>query len=243
MPTYNTLGDRARRLFHNIIHDSDLVCLFPLNETTSTVYDRCSLHRMTGTVSGNPTYSKSILSGQFYGLDFDGTGDLISLGDVSGLNFERTNTFSAVALVVPDDASTARVIVSKFDTTANRGWYFRLSSAASPLLNVVLANGGANLLLAVSTTAVAEGSASMVGFSYDGSSTQAGTLFYINGVNDTNAGAAPSLSDTILTSDAAQIGGRDSTELWRGDLAFVAVFSAVKTAANFRRWAFLAGVL
>lgn len=241
MPEFNTQGINARRLFDDVIHDKDLVCLFPLNEKSGTVYDRGTLYRMTGTAAGNPTYSKSVLGGQFYGIDFDGTGDLISLGDVTGLNFERTNAFSVLAIVVPDDLTQSRTIVSKYDATADRGWFFRLSGDAAPLVNLRLSNGAANLLLAVSTTAVTEGAASMLGVSYDGSSTQAGTLLYINGTGDTNAGGAPSLSATILTSDAAQIGARDSSELWNGDLAFIAVFSGVKTPSQFRRWAYLAG--
>lgn len=237
---FHRLGRNAVALFHDLIHDPDLVALWPLNEAAGTILDRCTRYRLTGTVAGNPVYGKAITPG-FSGLDFDGTGDLISLGNVAALDFERTDAFSLFAVVVPEDLTQARTIIGKFDTAASRGWYWRLSADAAPLQHLVIANGGANLLLGVSTSAVAETVTSDIGVSYDGSITAGGVAFYNNGVDEANLGGAPSLSATSITTDVAQIGARDSTELWRGDLAFVAVFDAVKRPMDYKRWHYLAG--
>jgi hypothetical protein len=422
MPSFNRQGARAAALFHDVLHDPNLVALLPLNEKSgATLYDRCTRYRLPGTAAGNPTYSKAIGSG-FYGLDLDGIGDYVSLGNAAALSFDRTSAFTLMALVnlagtpsyAVDTATRADSAVTAGSLETGEAWtavlgtwgiatnklycavtdggggnknvltfdagthvgelsvavtraggtlglvvrqsdnanYIRLetdgsgtrlikrvagvdttigSSAANPSLwtktfkvtmsgndlnvyqdgalvigpitdafnntatkhglyvnqtvtdnrwdNVVFTGAGgdggtilakstaltaagwswridgskkprlelysavANGLSVQSDTAVTNGTATLLGVTYAGTSAASGVIHYRDGVASADTDLITGLSATIVNSAAAQIGAISGAAGFGGDIAFVAVFDAVKTAQDWRRFAYLAGVL
>lgn len=229
---FNILGSPARDLFHNLWIDPNLVDLFPLNEKSGTIYGRSKTNRLTGTVSGNPTYGKAIAQG-FVGLDFDGTGDYVVLS--GGLAFERTDTFSGLAVVTTDDVAADSVLVGKANTT---GWYWGVDSSQRPFLTLTTAASGAIRVNA--NAALTVPTAYMIGFSYSGSGAAAGVLVYRNGLVEADTDATDTLAGDIANAASAQISGiNGNNNLWSGDQSFVVLFNAVKTAQDFRRWASL----
>lgn len=241
MPTFNRLGPAARQLFHDLIHDPNLVGLWVMNEAGGgTILDRCTLNRLDGTVTGNPAYSKAIGSG-FYGLDFDGTGDTVNLGHVEALNFERTDTFSTVTIVNPNISAEGEII-GQYDSLVDLpGWVFGMNASRQIFLRLSSAAG--NVLEVRGGTALTNGTAYQVGFSYAATSAPADIILYVNGAAETPTTVSNTLSASIVTPAGvlARIGANSSqtADEFNGDIGILAVFNAVKTAADFRRWAFL----
>lgn len=237
MAVFNQLGPHAQALFWDLISDPNLETLWVMNETGGgTIYDRCTKNGTNGTVNGNPAYSKAI-SNHFYGLDFDGTGDYVDFGNVSALNFERTAAFSAVAIINPN-VSADNCIVSKHNGTS--GWEFSMN--ASRNLVVQLTNTDTtNEIVVTSTSALTNGTATLVGFSYSGSSAASGVTLYVDESSYADADTTDNLAATIQTSGSVQVAARNSGAAFNGDIAMVAIFSAAFSGPDFQRWGWLGG--
>ncbi|MCX6021500.1 MAG: hypothetical protein NTZ05_07180, partial [Chloroflexi bacterium] len=123
MAITNRQPPRGARLFEDIIGSPNLVVLMPMNEQSGALYDR-GPNRYDAAVSGNPAYSKSIIC--TYGLDLDGTGDYASMGDLSGLGFERTDAFSIMAMIDPNISALGEIL-SKWDGSG-AGWALGMNS-------------------------------------------------------------------------------------------------------------------
>ena len=236
MPTYNILGNPPRHLLERVLVSPSLVFCAVLNEASGSVID-WGTNRFTGTVNGNPTYSKAIAV-NYYGLDFDGTGDYVDFGNQAALDFERTDSFSGLAIVVPN-ISAVGAILSKRGTT---GWEWNLNATVNPLVRL-RNTATTNELQETANAALTNGTAYMLGFSYDGSSGSAGLILYKNGASDATTVNANTLTASIINSTAVQIGAQDAASAFNGDICCVALWNRVLSAATMRQLAFLGGFL
>lgn len=236
---YNLLGPRGRRLLEALNSSPGLVYLAPLNEQSGAIAD-WSPNRNTGTVSGNPTYSTQI-AGHCYGLNFDGTGDYVTLGDVAALDFERTDECSAIALIDPNISANGSIL-SKWDSAAGRGWSWQIESGRAPQL--VLQNTATTDLLAVqANAALTNGVDVLLGFSYTGSSAASGVTLYRNGAADADTDLVDTLSATIQHSSAAHIGALAGAGLlFNGHIGMLAAWSRALRAEEHKLFAYLCGL-
>lgn len=239
MAALNLLGPRARRLYEALIESPSLVGLWPLNEQSGNVVDH-GPNRLAGTVSGNPTYSTAI-AGHFSGLNLDGSGDYASLGDASSLSFERTDSFSFLCLLDPN-VSALGEILSKWDG-AGAGWAWGVN--ATRTWRLLLQNTATTNVLEVrSTNALTNGTDILLGMSYAGGSAPGDIVMYENGATVTMTTVSNNLAASIDNAVAAVIGAQsDGTDALNGHLAFVAAWNRALSAEEFRRFAFLAGML
>ena len=238
---FNLHGARAAALFAEIIRSPNLISLWPTNEKSGTIIDRVLANRYnSASVGGNPAYSKAIGT-HFWALDFDGTGDYVDFGSPANIAFERTSSFSALALVDPN-VSAIGTFLSKFDLNTPRGWEWAITAARLPFVNIQ--NGAGNQLQSTSNAALTNGADVMIGFTYDGSSGTAGLILYKNGVVDASTNNANTLSATILAPDyTVQLGAASTGQMINGDIGFVALWGRAVTPGEMRRYAFLAGFL
>ena len=244
MATYNENKDAAKRLFRELIFSPNLAMLFVLNEKSGTVYDRCLVNRLTGTVNGNPTYSKDI--GNFWGLDFDGTGDYVDLGTPTSLDFERTDAFSGLCVIDPNISAQGAILGKHTIAGTDRGWEWFITAARLPSL--VLESTTGNRIEVNANAAIANGTDRMLGFSYSGSSAASGVLLYDNGAAVADTDTEDTLSATIInTSNNAYIGAQHASPpvfLMNGDIGFVALWDGrALSAVEMRRFAYLGGFL
>lgn len=105
MATFNTLGLHAVRLFDDIIGSPGLVGLWVINEQSGQLLDR-GPNRSHLTATGSPTYSTGLSGNDFYGLTFTGSGKYLSGGNLSALNFNRSDPFSLVYVTSMEPALT-----------------------------------------------------------------------------------------------------------------------------------------
>lgn len=243
--TYNYLGSRARRLFWDLVWDPDLVALWCMNETGGgTVYDRCTKNIINGTVNAAPTYSVALSNG-FYGLTFSASSSqYVSLGTPASMAFNRADAFSAIALLTVNDTAAIKVVVGRRSNAATpQGWTMQLS--ATEVLTVVLVDSGGGTIQVDSNAALSTGTLIMPGFSYSGSGAATGITLYNNGASVADTDTTNTMTtDPSYTGVNASIAGRNDADLFfDGTIGMLAVFNAAKTAADFRRWAFIAGQL
>ena len=172
----------------------------------------------------------------FKSCDFDASNDRVVIGDVAPFQFERTDSFSVSAWVKTVTTSGADTIVSKLDASApNSGWEFFID-AANDELGVQLINTVTTNHLRVDTSGAIlpnNGAWQHVCFTYDGSSTPGGILFYINGVVRSTSTVTNNLSATIATATPLQIGARDgATNPFNDRIDDVAIYDIELTSGE-----------
>ena len=182
-----------------------------------------------------------------YGLQFDGTdSEYVSLGNVSALNFERTDAFSGSALIYTNTtAPVAQTIFGKLSLTANAypGWgfqVFRRATLDSTSLTLFLINDaifGRTIEVNAGASIIAATTPYHVAFSYDGSSAASGVKLYVNGVLQTNTVFQDNLIASMQTSVSASIGGRhpeNPGQCFNGILDETRISNTVRSDAWFK---------
>lgn len=164
----------------------------------------------------------NVLSPSFvneYSMTFDGNTDLVEINNTA-FNFDRLDPFTVSAWVKKNDISGG-AIASKMQTSGNlTGWMFFFNASNQLTLILRRQNQTYNRLINTSVTAITIGTWNHVVCTYDGSSTEAGMNFYINGVdagtspNGNTLGGGTSLATTI----PLQIGARNSTDVFLNGL-------------------------
>lgn len=159
-------------------------------------------------------------------LSLNGIDDFVTMGNV--LNIERTDTFSFSAWVKKNDTGSSMVVLSKAESSGNlRGFVFLINTSNQLQIILRRQNQVTRRLIATSTDSLTAGVWSHIVVTYDGSSTEAGFTFYINGTSSTSSLAGSTLtSGSLSTTIPLQIGARNSTSLmFDGGIDEVAVFS------------------
>lgn len=137
---------------------------------------------------------------------FDGSTEYVSMGDV--LDKERTDAFSAWAWV--KTTTTSDAIFGKRTTDANlRGW--ELGVNASGFIIIEIQSAVADRIEVTSDVAFNDGSWHLVAFTYDGSSTAAGTLIYVDGILVDQTANENTLASTISNTAALTVAARNAS--------------------------------
>lgn len=236
---FNVQGTNARLLFHDLYSDPALISLWTLSEKSGTVYDRSKTNRLDGTVAGNPVYSSALTNG-FYGLNMDGTGDWAAIGDVTALDFERTNSWSILTVIRPNISAFA-YIISKWANAG--GWRYSLNASSQAHFQLFSPVDSTNLEI-TSDTALVNGTDYMLLVTYPGDSVAASVAHYVNGVVTAETVVANTLAANIDTANAVRIGAATTgANNFVGIISMTAVFTGAKTAADAKRWAKLGGFI
>lgn len=238
---FNQNKAAAKALFQQIIFSPNLAYLAMMTEKSGVIHDRCLVNRLDGAVSGNPAYAKEI--GQYWGLDFDGTGDFVTLGNVPAFDFERTEAFSALCVINPNVSAIGSIISKRLSTGTLRGWDWHLTAGRVPSL--ILQNAVGNRIEVNANAAIANGTAKMLAFTYSGSSAASGVILYDNGAAVADTDTENTLSATMVAAGIASIGARNaSDQVFNGDTGFLVVWDGrAVSAQEFRLYASLAGFL
>lgn len=176
------------------------------------------LDEASGTIVDSHGSNDGTLTGATYGatgvinnaIDFDGTGDYITIGDV--LDFDFDESFSIQAWYKPNSAgSDNHFIVSKQEASGNfRGYsLWRGGTTQSHRVLWEIVSTPSNLLSFRGTTQL--NNTSMwyhIVATYDGSDDVSGMTLYINGSAESATGSVNSLSTTTVNSVNLTIGAR-----------------------------------
>ena len=182
---------------------------------------------ITGTPS-TPTFSNT------KSISLDGVDDFVDMGNV--LNFERLDTFSISAWVKKNDNGGGMIIVAKQETSGNlRGYMFYFDSANNLKFSLRRQNQNYNRLIVTSNNSISSGIWSHVLVTYDGSSTEAGFNFYINGADAGSNGSGSTLGGgvSLATTIPLQIGSRNSSfNFLDGRIDEVSIFNTELSASD-----------
>ena len=160
-----------------------------------------------------------------YSINLDGSSEYISVGDVEELNFEFDNPFSISAWFNTTDTSS-RVICAKEVGSGNLEGYAIFISNGQAIVR--LEGGGAvdnKIEFASVNTSFNDGNWHHLVMTYDGYSTLDGTELYIDNTLQSKTSTFDAASGSLQNNIAFQIGRRDTTALWKGQIAEVGVFS------------------
>ena len=163
-----------------------------------------------------------------FSLNFDGTDDLVSAGNVLG--FERTDAFS-ISAWVKRNSSKNQMIVSKRLSSGNlTGYSLRITNSTNQL-QVQLRSAGSNRLILNGSTAL-DTNWNHVVLTYDGSSNISGLNVYVNGSND-NGSTTGTLSLSILNSAEFNIGAENNNDdFFDGNIGPVHLYNRALSAAD-----------
>ena len=236
MATFTEQGPLAIALFEELIRHPSIQLLVPMNEASGSIIDRCVRNRLTGTVTGSPTYGVDMGKG-FKGVTLvRANSERFDFGNVSLLNFTGAAPFSILAVIKRTTGGSAgkQVILGKQD--AGVGWRFYQETDGS--LNIQLLDGGGSATWGGAT--LTDGTLYQVVATYDGLAQVTSAKSYSNGVESTaNPGSIPFTN--VANAGAVQIGANASSEHYNGTLGLLAVFDAVLTPREIKQYAHMGG--
>jgi len=145
---------------------------------------------------------------------FDGIDDYVTMGNVSNLNFQRTDAFSISTWVKRGAFTETQILFSKMNSSGNyRGYMFYISESSDVpqfLLRRDTSFTSQRLLVVGSTTILDNNWHNLV-VTYDGSSTASGVKIYVDGISDTTTFTG-AISDSITTPAPVNIGARNNND-------------------------------
>jgi hypothetical protein len=178
--------------------------------------------RNHGTLVNGPEWSGFTRPGGYGSLFFDGTNDYVGTDNVTPFNFERTDKFSAFLWIRTTAAANKAILSNRQTSAASNGWEIVQPTADPAKIQV---NIGGTAIAVRGTATINDGNWHFVGFTYDGSSTAAGTNVYVDSVAGKTT-IADALGGSISTTAALRIGGRnDGTVPYSGRQDSIMVFS------------------
>lgn len=217
--------------------DSNYKLVAHLKESTGTNAADSTSTGNTLTQTSSPVQGAAQIGG---GLTFDGTADTLSKSSPSGLNFERTDSWTFSFWAKPDTSNTGlQIPLSHESGTGNFNGYaiitnYKASTGASAgFISIILINVPATNELAVQTTNATNlnnGSWHKYDFTYDGSSTPGGLKIYEDGTSLGLTTAFNNLSATIQVAADFIIGARSDGNYYKGQLDEIRASNAVRSA-------------
>ena len=179
---------------------------------------------LTGT-GATPAFSntKSIL--------LDGIDDYVDMGN--NLDFTNTDAFSISCWFKRTRSGVSEFLVSKQDSTSNSRGYTLLIPFDDNKVTVVIRNNTASSgrLIVDCTTAITDTNWHNIIMTYDGSSNVSGINLYLDGNNDTGV-TSGTLSATISNTASFQIGAKNGSNEFSGNLDEVAVWNTELSASD-----------
>jgi hypothetical protein len=200
--------------------------------------------------STNPVISQEATQsgefGKFYALavrkravgnrnywQLNGTTQWVSMGTPAALAFERTNAFSLVIRVSRLSGIAAiESLIGKMNNVGGQGYMLQFDSSGRA--DFRLDNGAGQVLERRGATVITDGFEHQIVVTYDGTSTAAGLLIYVDGVVQSMTTVTATLaSGSILNAGAFAIGARNGASLFlNGLVREAAAYNRVLTAAE-----------
>jgi Concanavalin A-like lectin/glucanases superfamily len=183
---------------------------------------------MTNMESGD--IQTSPLSGKFSlrSYDFGGTDESVTMGDVSALNFERTDSFSVSVWFKTSTVAWQALVGKQLGSPSYQGWSIMMEGGgAAGTLRLDVANYTVTNHLSVrNTVSLADGVWHHFLVTYDGSSTPGGVALYVDGAAVSMVTGDNTLSSTIQSAAEASVGsGNGSYNFFTGLIDEAAVYS------------------
>jgi len=143
-------------------------------------------------------------------LTYDGINEYVNLGNIAG--FDRGNTFSLECWL--KTSTDGKYIISKLDaTTPFRGWGMYI--AAGGYLHFLMTHDqpfGNRIVVRANDTVLTDNAWHHCVVTYDGSSTAAGVVFYVDNHLESKVVTTDNLTNTITNAINCQISGRDGAD-------------------------------
>ena len=162
---------------------------------------------------------------------FDGNNDYVDMGN--NLDFTNTDAFSISCWFKRTRIGVSEFLVSKQDSTSNSRGYTLLIPFDDNKVTVVIRNNTASSgrLIVDCTTAITDTNWHNIIMTYDGSSNVSGINLYLDGNNDTGV-TSGTLSATISNTASFQIGAKNGSNEFSGNIDEVAVFTSELSASD-----------
>ncbi len=167
-------------------------------------------------------------------LAFDGTDDMVTIGDSAVLSFSKTDAFTIEAWVKAEAFGPANIIFSKMDNAAPYKGYEFASNQDGFLRVWVESDFAAGDVIGVKTN---EGLLSdyewhHVAATYDGSSTADGVNIYVDGISVATTADYDALTGDIVNTAPAIIGARSGGYPFNGEIDEVRIWNVARSEAD-----------
>jgi hypothetical protein len=164
----------------------------------------------------------------------DGVDDFMSAGNISALNFERTDPFTVWAVIRPRSVAADGVILAKsLNAGTFAGWYAIYEHTGSNI-RFLLQQTSAPIYAGIKgSTVIVVDTPYVVICRSTGSGDVTGMSIWINGVAETPTTISNNLSGTIQGAAAVTVGSRDNGGVpFNGDICECGVFPSSLSNAN-----------
>lgn len=200
-----------------------------LNESTGTTVADSSGNGRDGTATNmeNADWVSAHLNN---GLIFDGVDEFVNLGNIA--DFERTDSFSFEFWFKTATSGVEMILSKQLNSGTFRGWNVFIESGMITTA-LVSDNGASNRLQKKTDSPFNDGSFHHVVVTYDGSSTLAGLLIYMDGSLAATTNITDNLSATISHAGDTQMSGRGGANVvFTGTLDEVVIYNEEVSAVN-----------
>ena len=170
-------------------------------------------------------------AGSTHSVAFGGVDEYVTVANV--LSYERTASWSISAWYKQAaPVVTGRFIAAKMNVAASRGYGCHITNGTHRLQ--LISTVTTNTIYVITATDYSDGNWHHVVWTYNGSSTAAGCLCYVDGASEpVTTVTYDNLSATIINTNFFQVGCRsDGVSCFDGSLSNVAVYNAVLTLAQ-----------
>ena len=164
-------------------------------------------------------------------IELDGIDAFVDMGNT--LDFTNTDAFSISCWFKRTRTGVSEFLVSKQDSTSNSRGYTLLIPFDDNKVTVVIRNNTASSgrLIVDCTTAITDTNWHHIVMTYDGSSNVSGINLYLDGNNDTGV-TSGTLSATISNTANFQIGAKNASNEFSGNIDEVALFNSELSASD-----------
>ncbi len=184
-------------------------------------------------VTGEGDIPQLATRGMTQAYRFNGTDDDWDGGNLSDLNFERTDAFSIGLIVCSPNFAANRTLLGKRQASGNfSGWEVGLDTSGNVRFALCNDFSPSNQLAVDSTYALAANECVHAIITYDGSSDTSGVSMYINGQATTPVSLVNDLDATTQTSADFRIGSRSGSVYTHGIIDEVCIFDVELTATE-----------
>ena len=201
-----------------------------LDEKTGLTAYNSTDATVSGSLQGSMTDSDHVPGKVGYALDFDGSNDYVTMGNI--YNFERTDPFTITAWFKTSSATDQQIAGKSNNGTPWNGYYLRLLNTGA--LDFALCNSGVTGDIAniYTNSTFKDGRWHHVAATSDGSASTNGMKIYVDGSQAAITVARDALTATIQTSYPFQISGRNSASanIFNGLIDEVKVYNYARTS-------------
>lgn len=233
--SFNLLSQSARNLYHDLWRDPHLVGFWPMNDGSSTpLYDHALSQRNNATAVG------AVAGGSVGNLPaFTFTGGSSHRVDVasSPINFGKSAAFTLLVAAKHNAVNANHTYLAKL---ATQGLVWQQDASGKPYAQIAQ-DINTSSITKESNVANVSATPYLLGLTYDGGGAATGMTFWRNGSTESSSTVQDNLSGNATTPAALQFGTVLAGGYMDGALGFVAMFNAVKSPIDMKRWARIGG--